>query len=255
MGNSRARISRPVVVLTQPRRRSLRMAEPLARAGARLVFAPMIRIAPPRSYAALDRAIKNLGRYDALVFASQNSVEFFLRRWRKMGRPALPDALFAVGPGTARAMRSHALGRAVIPKTFRAEQLARLILRAGARRVLLPRAREGREELPRVLRSHRVSVAAVEAYQTLPDPTGLPKLKAAAKNEITVVAFTSGSAVKSLFSQLGSARCRRMFRHAKAASIGPVTSAELRLRGVRRIIEAPEATLESLARRIASALS
>lgn len=94
-----------VVVVTRPRASSGEWAAALRARGARVVFAPLIKTVPPRSWRAVDAALRRLGAYDAAVFASANAAEFFLARARKVlpGAPVPPRTIAAVGPEIGRA--------------------------------------------------------------------------------------------------------------------------------------------------------
>ena len=220
--------------------------------GARVWSVPVIRFAPPASWARLDAALRHLERYDAAVFASARAVESIFTRALALGlRLSPPRRVFAVGPATARALRRRGW-RGKMPDTHRAEDLAAVAGQVRGKRIFLPRAQEGREILPALLRARGARVDAVTAYRTLADRRGSQRLRVvAASSRVDAVAFTSGSAVDHLWEQLAVASRRRLFSKAVAASIGPVTSAALKRRGLAAVIEAPRATTASLCGAIA----
>src|SRR5688572_27610097 len=90
------------ILVTRPRDRALKLAAPLRRSGARVFIHSTIEIRPPRSWAAIDREIGRLDRYDSVVFTSATAVDAFFNRLPK--KPRLP-ATAAVGPATAAALR------------------------------------------------------------------------------------------------------------------------------------------------------
>ena len=69
---------------------------------------------------------------------------------------------------------------------------------------------------------------------------------AALSRRIDAVTFTSGSTVDHFVSGVGREACRRLFKTAAAASIGPVTSAALRSHGIKPAVQAQKATTNSL---------
>ncbi|HEX4048778.1 MAG TPA: uroporphyrinogen-III synthase, partial [Elusimicrobiota bacterium] len=115
-----------VVVLTRPRESSATLAAALDALGARVVFAPLIRTLPPRSWRDLDAAIRGLARFDAVVFASAKAVEAFFARAKALrARPARPRFVAAVGAATAGALAARGWRTAVVPDDARAEGLVR----------------------------------------------------------------------------------------------------------------------------------
>ena len=238
------------ILVTSPKGGSRRLESGLRALGARVLRAPVMRVAPPASYAALDAALRDLGRYDAAVFASANAVASFFSRARASGarRLAPPPKVYAVGPRTAESLRRRGW-RAAVPKTHRAEALARAMGRVRGWRILLPRAEKGAEILPRMLRRKGARVDAITAYRIVPNKRVAPRSLAAAGCD--VVTFTSGSTVEHLLAQLPAALRRKLLRNSAAASIGPATTAALRRRGVEPAIEAPRATAAALCRAIA----
>lgn len=236
------------IVVTRPKEQAGKLAAKIKAAGARAVLVPTIRIAPPSSYSSLDKALKILASYEVLVFTSRNAVDSFFGRARslRLGRLKTPSELFAVGTQTAKALRRHGWKSARAPEIHRGEALARSLGEVKGKRILIPRAKAAREVLPRELRRRGAKVSVVEAYRTVPDKTGLLRLKKALKGRIDAVTFTSGSTVREFVAQAGSAACRGLFKTAAAASIGPITSAALKLYGISPAIQAKKATAESL---------
>ncbi len=212
--------------------------------GNRIIRITIARVEPIAS-CTLDRALERLGDYDAIIFASQNAVEYFFSRARALRlRLKAPPRVFAVGPETARALRRKGW-RARIPRSFHAEALANFMGNVKGWRILLPRAEKGREILPRTLRRRGARVDAVTVYRIVPQRFSLP-----AKPSADLIAFTFGSAVDHFLACLQAPARRRFFAQTAIASLGPSTTAALRRRGLRPDIEAPQATMTALAKAI-----
>ncbi len=222
------------LILTRPRNQAGEMAAALRAAGAKVVLAPLIRIEPPDSWAPLDRALTNLGGFDAVVFASANAGEAFFSRAQSLRLGALPRPLrlFAVGPGTALSLAAHGWPGAVQPAKNQAEGLARRLGAVRGWKILIPRAAEGREALPRLLRKAGAKVTLAPCYRTRPDKAGGRVLARATGRGGVLVAFASPSAVKAARKALGASGFRSLFRGAGAAALGPVTAAALKKFGV-----------------------
>lgn len=249
-------LSGRTVIVTRPRASSQALAAALRRRGARVVFAPLIRTAPPRSWRALDAALMRLDSFDAVVFASANAVAaFFDRASRRLkAPPRAPRTIAAVGPATARALAARGWRASVIPEERRAEGLARALRLPRRARVLIPRAERGREALPRLLRAGGARVTAATAYRTLADEGGRRALRRALAEGADAVCFASGSAVASAADALGAARARRAFRSCAAVAIGPTTAAALRARGLTPAATAASANERALADAVERAL-
>ncbi len=215
------------VIVTRPRAKSGGVAAALADLGARVIYAPLIRVVPPRSWRPLNAALKKLHRYDAVAFTSSNSVDFFFSRMKKvLGRtPVSPRTLAAVGRATAHAVAVHGWRCSVIAEDARAAGLARALRVPRGSRVLIPRAERGLKTLPKSLRAAGARVTVVAAYRTVADPDGLRRLRRALALGADAVCFASGSAAI-----LGAPDLK--LSGAAAVAIGPTTADALRARGV-----------------------
>jgi uroporphyrinogen III methyltransferase/synthase len=235
----------------------------LREAGAEPVVVPTIVIGAPDDPAPLQHALARLrtGAYAWVAFTSANGVE---RTWAAIVR-AGGDArafgaarLAAIGPATAAALESHGLRADVQAKEFKGEGLADAMLAhmgpPSGGRVLVLRAAKAREVLPEALRAAGWEVDVVAAYQTRPPERAsvealVHELEA---GRIDVVTFTSSSTVDNLCDLLGS-DAPRLLSRPRIASIGPITTATARGRGLRVDVTAAEYTLPGLVRALAQA--
>lgn len=242
-------LSNRVVVITRPRPKSGGAAAALRKRGARVVFAPLIKTVPPRSCKALDRAILNLRRYDAVAFTSVNAVDFFFLRCQKIlaGKPVSPRILAAVGHATAKAVAAKGWVCSVIPEDARAAGLARALRVPRGSRVLIPRAERGLDTLPKALRRSGAHVTVVPAYRTVADADGRRVLRRALALGADAVTFASGSAAV-----LGVPDLK--LSGAAAVAIGPTTAATLRAHGVVPAAVSKRPDPESFARAVVLAL-
>jgi uroporphyrinogen III methyltransferase/synthase len=199
----------------------------------------------------LARAIAGLGDRALVVFTSANGVARAwdeLVRQKKDARAFGPAKVAAIGPGTAAALAAHGIAADVVAKEFKQEGLADEITRAVPRgKALLLRAEVARDALPEALRAAGFEVEVVAAYETRPaDPAhaaGLARELEAGR--IDAVTFTSSSTVTSMCDMLG-AGATELLGNACVASIGPITTATCRERGVRVDVAAAKYTLSGL---------
>ena len=112
--------------------------------------------------------------------------------------------------------------------------------------VLLARASEARDVLPRELTAAGARVFEAALYQTLP-PDGLPpKARQALENgDVDLVTFTSSSTVTNLAHLLGD-RLAWFKSNIPAACIGPITARTARETGFNVAVEAKEYTIDGL---------
>ena len=126
------------------------------------------------------------------------------------------------------------------------ESLAEGVLKLGVRRALLPRALVARDALPTMLREAGAEVDVVPAYATRPvGSERAASLRELADGGLDIAMFTSSSTVTGVVDLLGEDAATVLGR-LTVASIGPITSATLRERGVRIDVEAKEHTIFGL---------
>ena len=105
------------IVITRSREQSSEMVSMLMNLGANVIQYPTISIEPMDDYTALDTAIKNLDKYQWIIFTSVNGVQYFAKRLREAGKDsrALAHAkIAAIGPVTRKEVEK--LG--IIPDLF-----------------------------------------------------------------------------------------------------------------------------------------
>ncbi len=237
-------------MVTRPRARSTSFADLLAARGARVILFPTIRIRPLDDPASLREALGRGGHYHWLVFTSVMGVESVKALAEDMEDPAaLRDVhVAAIGPATARAVRRE-LGLAVdvSPTEYRAEALAAALLDAEPNperaRILLPRAAEAREVLPRLLEEAGAEVDEIPAYRTVTaDAERAGRLRDRLDaGEVDWVTFTASSTVRGFADALGADAGR-----ARVAAIGPITAETAEELGLRVDVVAREYTIPGL---------
>lgn len=209
------------------------LAERLSQAGAMPVLCPVITIAPPTSYDALDRALAQAARYAWIVFTSANAVTAVAGRVRSL-QQALPAAtrLAAVGPATAAATRRRFGDPDLVPAEHTAAALARALPLEPGARVLLPLGELAGDELEQALLARRAQVDRATVYRTLPDPDGLCALDAALSSApLDAVVFTSASTARfsaELLAASALAVLRDAVKRPALICIGPSTAAAAR---------------------------
>lgn len=225
-----------------------KLRRPLLRLGARVVSMPTIAIAPPEDFGPLDAALRNLERYDWIVFASRHAVAAIFTRLAVLHLPPIiPPGLrvAAVGPETAAALHRFRVHVDVQPTSASARALATALHDEVDRKwILLPASDIARPELRQGLEVVGGFVNEVTAYRTvLPrdvDPAPLEMLR---EGKIDVVALASPSALRNLVALVKDVD---ILRGTKLACIGATTAAEVRVYGLEPAAVATRHTLSGL---------
>ena len=225
------------VAVTRARAQASGLAARLASLGAAVIEAPAIRIAPR------DGVAPELDGYDLVCFTSPNGVRLLFDRLAAAGRDARALAaarVAAIGPGTAAALRDHGVIADLVPERFVAEGLVETLAEVPVRRALIARAAEARDVLPEALRERGAEVDVVSLYETVAEPLGDEQLQAIEAADY--VTFTSSSTVGFFLDAAGD----RLSPSTRLVSIGPVTSATLRERGLEPAVEATRHDIDGL---------
>ena len=247
------------VLVTRPREQAGELAAALRERGAEPVVLPLLEIAPPQDWAPVDAALGARDEYAGLVLASGNAARRFAARARELGVP-LGDASWSVccvGPRTARVASSVGLPVHLIPARHEGAGLAEAIARRpdlARGKLLLPRAAEGRDELPDALRAAGAVLDVVSVYQTLPAPVDAAALRARlAVDELQGLTFASPSAVRA-FAVLLDDAARRAAERCTIAAIGRTTAEALRVAGLHVDAVAESAGVAPLVEALVAAL-
>jgi uroporphyrinogen III methyltransferase/synthase len=225
------------VAVTRARAQASPLAARLRELGATVIEAPIIRTA------SLEAVVPDLAGYDGLCATSPNGVHELFARLRDSGRDARSLAglhVAAMGPGTARAFEAHGVTPDTVPARSVAEGLVDALANVALERVLVVRAREGREVLIDALRARGAQVDVLALYETVPEPLDATAVEAVAGADF--VTFTSASTVRHLLAAAGAQALDRP----RLASIGPATSTELRANGLEPDVEADPHTPDGL---------
>jgi len=229
------------IVVTRAREHASELRARLEQLGAEVVEVPSI------AFESLEFAFPTLDRYQWLVFTSANGVDAFFEHGV---RPAGLDAralaslrVACVGTSTNETLARHGIRADLVPERFVAESLLDAFPDPDGRnsRVLLARAESARDVLPEGLAARGYVVDVLAVYRTVavvPDPTVVACVRG---GEVDAVTFTSSSTVTNFCDAIGP------LEHAPAVySIGPVTSATARARGLRVDAEADPHTIDGL---------
>lgn len=239
----------PTVVVTRDLDATAPYAAALRALGFDTVAMPVTRTHEPDDRDALRLALERTG-YAAVVCASARAASALVAA---RGPRSLPD-VWAVGPATARALEAAGVTPLVPALARDGAALARALLARGeltGKRVLVPRAEEGRDDGIEILRAGGVEVDAVIAYRTVAaaadDPAIAQGRAVLLGAECVACAMFAPSQVAALDALVGIARIAAPF-----AAIGETTASALREAGAATIVVAATPTPEGIAKAVAA---
>lgn len=242
------------ILITRSRAQASPLSRLLEQKGATILEIPTIQI-QVRPEEELDQAVRRIPSVDWLIFTSPNGAEIFLARARRADSPAgnIPAAqwprIATIGPATRSVVERFGLSVDLVPRRYRAEDLAEALAEVhaeglGGLRFLLPRASRAREVLPRELKRLGAEVLVIPIYDTaLPEDSRESLRRVLSDEPPDLVTFTSSSTVYHFVelagreTDVGRLRC---------AAIGPVTAETARECGFEVVAEAEEYTLTGL---------
>ena len=158
------------IVITRPASRTRSLAAALNQAGANVLFAPAIEIAPPSSYAALDACLARVESYAWLVFTSPAAIEAVALRLSTGSSELHADfsevRIAAVGATTA-AAAARLLGRVDHIGGGDADTLATTLPMQAGDRILFVCSDRARDVLPGILAKRGALLDRAVGYRTI----------------------------------------------------------------------------------------
>ena len=242
------------IVVTRTRRQASALSDRLRALGADVIELPTIRIEPPSNLREFAELVQDGHAYDWILFTSPNGVTAFFEMFFKLyddAREIGGAKIAAIGRATARRVKDFHLRVDLQPDEFVAEAVVREFQKQGGvenLRILLARAEEARDVLPKQLSSLGAIVDQGFAYRTVAETRDDTGARGRLMEEgADLITFTSSSTVEN-FLALGLPWPKRM----KVASIGPVTSKTVRDHGLKVDVESRRHDIEGLTEAIQS---
>ena len=172
----------------------------------------------------LDVALKEIDKYNWIVFTSANGVECFFEEMQdiRMDVRKLAHVRFAViGDGTRKALEAHNIFCDFIPTAYSSQDMAEAMIPHIGKdeNVLLLRAEEANRVLPDALEKAGISHKCISLYHTVTDERKADELNRLIKMA-DYVTFASSSAVRAFVSMVDNLEDVK----GKYISIGPVTT-------------------------------
>lgn len=240
------------ILVTRTQEQSSEITSLLEERGALVLEFPTIQLLPLKNYKKLDRAISRIKNYDWIIFTSANGVRYFWERLvalKKDVRWLAKLKVGAIGPATAGALKEKGIWVDLLPKEFRAEGMLKALKEASImkKRVLIPRAKEGREVLIDGLKELKCKVEVAEAYRNvIPKVPSWELEKLFFESKPNWITFASSSSVDNFVKILGKKNLKTYLARVKIACIGPITAASAKKQGIKVDVVPEESTMTNL---------
>ena len=239
------------IVVTRDARGNADFAAKIIQQGGNPIEFTTIKIKPLINTNRFIRAIIKPAEYDWIIFTSSNGVEIafdFLRSLGKDARVFGSAKIAAIGSETAATLGEFRIKADFVPTIYTSRELGKQL--AGFanlrdKKVLLLRSQLASDDLVEWLERARAKIENVPAYRIVTVKSRcnwlIEKITASAIDWLT---FASPSSVRAFFEQIPADTVNSS--SAKVASIGPVTSEQLKNLGVKIDVEAAEHTIDGL---------
>ena len=246
------------IIITRTRHQASDLRRLLSEFGAEVLEAPTIELVEPADMGPVDKAIRELDRFDWLVLTSVNGVEALADRMDGLGldgRHLSGVLVAAIGDATEAALKERLALRAdLVPPDYVSESLAEQLIRRGVsgKSILMCRADIARPQLRVMLGQAGAAVTDLAIYESrLTESLDEEVLAALRDADVDWITFTSSSTVKNMVELLGPER--ELLRGVRIASIGPITSDTVRELGFKVAAEARPSNLQGLVEAIVAA--
>ncbi len=225
-------------------------AKIIAKGGLPVEF-PTIKIKPLTQTNDFLKALTKIAEYDWLIFTSANGVKLFFDVLNKLSKDARVFAsakVAAIGSETSAQLSRFGIKADFVPTVFTSKDLAKQLIASKnlqGKKVLLLRSKLASDELANLLEKAMVETDNVSLYtiESVKSDSAHP-LGKIENGKIDWLTFTSPSSAKSFFEQIPAESVKSS--KTKIASIGPVTSEQLKSLGLKIDIEAAEHTIDGL---------
>ncbi|MHC4455775.1 MAG: uroporphyrinogen-III C-methyltransferase [Planctomycetota bacterium] len=239
------------IVITRDRRGNADLAAKVIQKGANPIQFSAIKIKPLTQTNRFLQIFTKLSDFQWIIFTSVNSVSLFFDVLEDLGKDARVFAsakIAVIGSETSRRLSQLGIKPDFTPTVFTSTELGKQLIRftnLQGKNILLLRSKLATNELSQLLEQAGAKVTNQPVYTTVTEKSDATRLIEKIKNaSVDWLTFASPSSVRGFFEQIPKDLINSS--KVKVASIGPVTSEQLRKLDVKVSIEATEHTLDGL---------
>lgn len=242
------------ILLTRTRTQASFLSGLLAEKGAEVIEVPTIEIAPLPMTARAKGWLRDVQKYDWIIFTSVNAVELFMKNLLELKRDSrdLGKAKMAcVGAATATALKSFGINADMVPADYKQEGLVKGFKNAPLRgkKILFARAKEGRDILLDFLRRKGAAVDFWPLYENRIPKGTRQKVRQlfAEEGGVHLLTFASSSSVDHFYGLFSAMERKKWLKSLPVAAIGPVTASSVKKWGGKVVIQPRKYTMPGLA--------
>ncbi len=246
------------IVTTRDKAGNAEFARKILDRGGRPVEFSTIAIQPLTDGNEFLKAMTRLADYEWVIFTSPNGIKVFFDAMNALGKDSRvfgSNRLATLGIKTAEALARHGLKADFVPTVFTGRELGRQLVASAnlsGKKVLSLRSELATNDLVEVLQEGGAEVDDVPLYTAVPRTGDAEALREQIEQgQIDWITFASPSAVRNFFDAIAPEAVNTS--QAKIASIGPVTSEQLKELRVRIDLMASEYTTDGLLHAIEAA--
>jgi len=239
------------IVVTGHRRGNAEFAAKIVRRAGIPLQLTTIKIKPLTQTNQFLQTLARITAYDWVIFTSANGAIIFFDCLQGLGKDTRvfgSAKIAAIGSGTAAKLGEFGIKPDFVPTVFTSSQLGKQLISFAnlqGRKVLLLRSRLASSELEKVLAQAGAQIDNVPIYSITPEKLQSSQLiKEITEGRIDWLTFASPSSARIFFEQFQIDLVNS--GNVKVASIGPVTSEQLKNLGVRVHVQADEHTVDGL---------
>jgi uroporphyrinogen III methyltransferase/synthase len=239
------------IVATRDRAGNARFAAKIISQGSNPIEFATIKIKPLTQTNQFLQTLAKITEFDWVVFTSTNGVGIFFEVLESLGKDARvfgSAKVAAIGSETAAKLAEFGIKADFVPSTFTSRELGKQ-LRAFAnlqgKKILLLRSQVASNELIELLAKGGAEVTNTAVYNITAEKNDCTRLKEEiTEGRIEWLTFASPSSVNGFFEQIAGDIVNSS--SVKVASIGPVTSEQLKNLSLRVDVQATEHTIDGL---------
>lgn len=264
------------ILVTRPRAQAASFVEMIEAEAGSAVLAPAIKIKAAQNDEPLQQAVKNLAKYNHLVFTSVNGVKFFMQALESQQldlRALAGKKVMTIGSKTAAELKKNGIKADFMPEDYSTAGILAYLkklqsedkINLSQTSFLLPRADIAPQLLESELKKLGAEVNNIEAYRTEAVELEAEVLELIQKKKIDLLTFTSSSTVDNFIrgveklienqnrglendptDDINRDQIWQQLKEIPTACIGPVTAERAKEYGLNLKITAAEYTIEGL---------
>ena len=232
----------------------------LSNLGAEVIEFSTIQIAKIENNAVFAKVIKNIDKYDWIIFTSQNAVKIFFESIFEMEydiRILKDTKIASIGSVTTEYLNKYYIIPDVQPIDFVSENIINAIKGKddiNNKNILIPRSSIGRESIVTELKHEGAIVDDIPIYNTELPEYSIEIINSIKQRiidkEIDWVTFTSSSTVDNYIKLLSNEFIKDHLNKVRYASIGPITSNTMKKYGLKVDLEASTNTIQGIVEKL-----